>query len=97
MEKKKKACWNCGNYCAYYERNFYRFNKTNAGRCSVKKEVVKNTYVCERWRNTFRILSRRKEFTLNVLNDILTDIAAIRQILEEENEESMTHPGHKDV
>ncbi|MBP3422261.1 MAG: hypothetical protein J6K86_00695 [Clostridia bacterium] len=97
MDRKNKACWNCANFGAYYKRGFCQFNKTNKGTCSVKKEIIDRNGFCERWRNTFNLRSSRKERTLKALSEILEHIAAIRQILEEENEESKIHPDHIDL
>lgn len=97
MERKNKACWNCVYFGRHYKRGCYRFHKTDIGSCTIKRELVQKNGLCEHWRNTFNVLSRRKERTLQALNDILTDLAAIRQILEEENEESKTHPEHVDL
>ena len=97
MDRKNKACWNCANYGAYYKRGFNQFNKTRVGTCSVKKEIVQCDGICDCWRNTFSLRSIRKERTLKALDEILGDISAIKQILEEENEESKTHPNHVDL
>ena len=97
MDSKNKACWNCANFGAYYKRGFCQFYKTNEGTCSVKNEIVNRNGICERWRNTFSLRTGRKERTLKALDKILDDIAMIRQILEEENEESKTHPDHVDL
>ena len=97
MERKNKACWNCANFGAFYKRGFCHFDKTRFGTCSVKKEIIEKGGCCERWRNTFNLRSQRKKMTLKALDQILSDIAAIKQILEEENEESKTHPHHVDI
>ena len=87
MDRKNKACWNCASFNAFYSRGFCNFIKTKKGSCSVKKEIVDKGGLCDRWRNTFHLRSHRKRLTLKALDQILSDISAIRQILEEENEE----------
>lgn len=88
MESKNKACWNCANFTAYYEKGMCRFYKTDRGMCSVKKETLEKHGVCENWRNTYRVRNLRKKCAVRALEEILSDIAAIRQIFEEENEEN---------
>ena len=90
MSKTNKACWNCGNFGALYKKGYYHFYKTDLGTCSILKEVIDKHGYCERWRNTFHLRSIRKAQTLKALDEILSDITAIKQILEEEKEESRT-------
>lgn len=94
MERKNKACWNCKNFGRYYKKGVYRFYKTDEGTCSIKREVVQKNGLCERWRNTCALRSRRKKDTLRILNEIFSDLSAIKQILEEEQEDEKTHPHH---
>ena len=97
MERKNKACWNCGNFDRFYRKGTYSFSKTNLGRCTVCKKIVESCELCERWRNTFTLMGKRKQLALNILNETLTSIVAIRQILEEENEERKINPGHREI
>ena len=93
----KKACWNCGNYAAFYRRGGYAFYKTDKGNCTVKNEVIEKNFCCEKWRNTCTLRSQRKELTLRKLNDVLAEIVAIRQILEEDDERREKNPNHCEV
>lgn len=92
MTDQNKVCWNCGNFKAYYEKGFSRFYKTNEGLCSVKNQVVEKHSNCECWRNTYKTRNLRKKCAVRVLNEIFLNIAAIRQILEEEGEENKFDP-----
>ena len=97
MERKNKACWNCKYFGALYKKGPIHFSKTKIGTCTIKKDIVDKSGLCERWGNTFALRSDRRKITLRALNDIITEIAAIRQILEEDEEASRTHPGHMDL
>lgn len=97
MPKQLKACKNCGNFRPYYEKTKKSFIQTNKGRCSVLKEIINEQGFYEEWRNTFTFLSDRKEQVFCALEQVLVDLSAIRQILEEENENIQTHPKHSTV
>ena len=92
MERKNKACWNCGSFCAYYTKGGYKFYKSNKGYCTRKKQIFTNTECCEYWRNNFQLRGRRKQLSLSTLDQLMTDLTAVKQILEEENEECKTDP-----
>ncbi len=92
MAEKNKVCWNCGNFKAYYEKGFSRFYKTHEGLCSVKNQIIDKHGNCECWRNAHKLWNLRKKCAVRVLNEILLELAAIRQILEEEKEENKSDP-----
>ena len=92
MEKKNKVCWNCGKFKAYYEKGFSRFYKTDVGVCVLKKEIVEKHGECEGWCNRYKMRRLRKKCVIRTLNEIVVDIAAIRQIFEEEDEENRLDP-----
>ena len=87
MERKNKACWNCGNYKAYYTKGLCHFDRLDCGLCRKKKETVEKHGVCEFWRSNYAIRSWREEMAKKKLDEILDEIIVIRQILFEENEE----------
>ena len=53
MERKNKACWNCGNYKAYYTKGFCQFDKLDYGVCRKQQETVDKHNQCEFWRNDY--------------------------------------------
>lgn len=87
MERKNKACWNCGNYKAYYTKGVCHFDKLDYGLCHKKKVTVDKHCQCEFWRNNYGIRTWREELAKKKLNGIFDAIIEIKQILVEENEE----------
>ena len=88
MERKNKACWNCGEYRAYYTKGLCHFNKLNCGLCRKKKETVDKHGQCEFWRNNYSIRTLREDVAKKKLDGILDEIIEIRQILFEEKEDN---------
>ena len=97
MAKAKKSCENCGNFGQYYHRGICCFYKMEKGSCSILHQDVATNGFCERWRNTFTIKSLREKDVLRALRTSMENIAIIKQILEEEEEECATHPHHTQV
>ena len=92
MERKNKACWNCGEYRAYYTKGLCHFNKLDCGLCRKKKETVDKHGECEFWRSNYSIRTLREEVARKKLDGILDEITEIRQILFEEKEDSQINP-----
>ncbi len=88
MERKNKACWNCGNYKAYYTKGLCHFDKLNYGLCRKRKETVDKHCKCEFWRSSYAVRALRKKVAMNKLNDMLDVMKEIKQILFEENEDN---------
>ncbi|MBQ7948942.1 MAG: hypothetical protein IJ284_04180 [Clostridia bacterium] len=88
MERKNKACWNCGNYKAYYTKGLCHFDKLDCGLCRKKKEAVEKHGQCEFWRNNYTIRTFREKVAKIKLNEILDALIEIRQILFEGKEEN---------
>lgn len=87
MQEKNKRCLNCGNYQAYYEKCFCEFSRTDKGMCREKREILDKNGICEHWKSKKILRARRKAVALRALNDIISDIKALRQIFQEEKEE----------
>ena len=82
-EQKGKKCCYCGNFEGYYTKGLRRYDKTKQGFCSEHHKIVENQDCCECWRRHLvrnRVASR-------ALYEILMDISAIRQIIQENEEE----------
>ena len=88
MERKNKACWNCGNYRAYYTKGLCHFDRLNCGLCRKTRETVEKHNQCEFWTNDYPMRVWRKDTAKKKLNAILDGIIEIRQILFEENEDN---------
>lgn len=92
MERKNKACWNCGNYKAYYTKGLCHFDKLDNGFCCKQKKVVDKHEQCELWRSNYKIRGLREDIAKRKLNDIVDAIVEIRQILFEEQAENKSNP-----
>ena len=92
MERKNKACWNCGSYQAYYTKGLCHFDKLNNGLCGKHKKTVNKHEQCEFLRSNYNWRGLREKVAKRKLNDILDGIVEIRQILFEEKEENEINP-----
>lgn len=92
MERKNKACWNCGNYKAYYTKGLCQFDRLDCGLCRKRQETVDKHQQCKFWRNNYPIRTWRDDFAKRKLSDLLDAIIQIRQILWEEKEENQINP-----
>ena len=83
MENGSKKCFGCVYFNRYYTRGLRKFHDTKFGWCGEKKGTVVNTDSCKEF-----ILKRRrqryKESVRITLNNLLTEITAIRKIIEED-------------
>ncbi|MDE6618750.1 MAG: hypothetical protein K2K13_06985 [Clostridiales bacterium] len=80
MEK----CSQCKHFERYYTKGVKRFSKTEFGLCTQKHESVNIHDCCERYKAGVRyrgIISKRVKVCLN---ELLTEISAIRMVIEEE-------------
>lgn len=92
MERKDKACWNCGYYKAYYTKGWCHFNKLDYGLCHNSQETVDKHNQCKFWKNNHSIRALREDVVKNKLNEISDAIVEIRQIVFEEREENQINP-----
>ena len=87
MQEKQKECFACGNYQAYYRKGFCYFDKENFGFCTRHKKIVNKHESCECWRNNCHVRGLRKAICYKKLDEILSNLSEIKQILAEEQEE----------
>lgn len=81
MEQRK--CWNCCYFSRYYTKETTRFMQTELGHCCRRGEMTASNGGCEKF--VRRKPRKRSETMLRVcLGDILLQLRAIRQIMEEE-------------
>lgn len=86
MEGKRGQCYLCRNFQRYYTRGNIKFNRTKFGRCCNKDETVQSSSTCENWR--IKTIHRHvSEYAKLKMNDILHELSAVRQIIEERQEE----------
>ncbi len=93
MEYKRKECWCCRNYSAYYTKGLCRFERQNCGLCIYSNELITDKHhTCEKW--CFNGIRRRirKEVSLKALNKALDNLVEIRQMLVEEMNENKNNP-----
>ena len=86
-KQKRKKCLYCGNYESYYIKGLRRFESIKKGCCQMLDKIVDNNYGCENWKSSSRRHYLRKRVATRALYEILIDISAIRQILQESQEE----------
>ncbi|MDE6059707.1 MAG: hypothetical protein K2G44_06700 [Clostridia bacterium] len=85
--EKKKECYACGNYKPYYTKGFCYFDKEKFGFCTKCKKIVNKHENCEYWRNIYHLKGLRKAICYKKLDEILSNLSEIKQILAEEAEE----------
>lgn len=85
--EKKKVCYACGNYKPYYTKGFCYFDKEKFGRCTKHDKIVKNHESCECWKNNYHLKDLRKAVCYKKLDQLLSNLSEIKQILAEEAEE----------
>ena len=83
MEECKGKCYRCRFFDRYYTKENIQFKRTACGWCSVKKDNISATGVCERFvpQRNWRV--PRKPIVMH-LNDLLTEISAMRQLIEDD-------------
>ena len=86
-KQKSKKCLYCGNYESYYIKGLRRFESIKKGRCKMLDKIVDNNYGCENWKSSSRKYYLRKRVATRALYEIIIDISAIRQILQESQDE----------
>ena len=89
MEKevKSKKCLYCGSFEGYYTKSLRRFERTTQGICRRKDETVNKEDSCDFWKAGCRRLYIRKRAVSRALYEILTELSAIRQIIQESQDE----------
>ena len=82
-KQKCKMCRYCGNYEGYYIKSLHHFESIKQGYCSQHRNIVAYNYCCDCWKKNTRKIYMRKRVAARALYEILMDISAIRQILQE--------------
>lgn len=86
-EQKCKVCYKCGYFTRYYTRGLYRFSITKQGFCKKQDRITKSQNRCDNWQSNYKRISASKRTCMKVLAELLMGITAIRQLLQEENED----------
>ncbi|PWM50620.1 MAG: hypothetical protein DBX39_03085 [Bacillota bacterium] len=82
-ERKRKKCLYCGNFEGYYTKGLHCFDRTKQGYCREHDKIVNNQDFCEFWKTSRRRYLVRRRAVSRALYEILTEISAIRQIMQE--------------
>lgn len=88
MENKKPECFECRDLIRYYTKGIKRFNKSRYGWCCKRQEHVDIHDNCENF-NRCRKKGIILYSTKICINDLLTQITEIRNILEETANENV--------
>lgn len=86
MENKNTRCSRCEYFDRYYLKGVTRFSETDCGRCFKKRAFTNAKDGCENYKQK----TPRKRHVLlieHALNDLLTELSALRLSLESENSE----------
>lgn len=86
MEKGKGQCYDCKYLDRYFTKGIKQFNKTGYGWCCSKCCTVTVHDSC----NNYKYRDRQKRSKLLIryyLNDLLTEISAIRTVIEAQNDD----------
>ena len=86
-EKTNKKCFRCGNFRCYYTKGQYRFSKTQKGPCLEIEVNVDNDRPFPNWNSNYKKFYSSKKQAVKVLRELLLEIAAIRQVLQSEEEQ----------
>lgn len=93
MEYKRKECWCCRYYRAYYTKNLCSFEKQDCGFCSVLNEIINDKHqTCNKW--YFNGMRRKiiKDISLKALNKTLDKLVEIKQMIVDEIDENKKNP-----
>ncbi|MDE7264801.1 MAG: hypothetical protein K2N52_00810 [Clostridia bacterium] len=93
MEDKRKKCWSCTHYRAYYTKKLCHFEKENCGYCLTHKQIITDKHhTCDEWCLNAIRRRIRKDVSLKALNETLGNLVEIRQILVEEINDNEIYP-----
>ena len=81
-----KRCFNCGNFQCYYVKKIYRYDKTQQGYCSIRKQITDKNDSCEKWNKNYLKFYSSKAKAVKVLAEILAELSAVREVLYSEEE-----------
>ena len=79
-----KKCWNCWKYKAFYTKGYFKFNRENQGNCTKHEKIVGKHENCEYWGSNAISRKIRKSICLKALDEALSGLLEIKQILIEE-------------
>lgn len=84
----KGKCYKCGSFLRYYTRGRIQFNETKYGWCGTRLCSVMSTDSCCQFKHKMRTKNSRDSLRI-YLSHLLTEISAIKLLLEEERDENL--------
>ena len=86
---KKPLCRNCAFYIAYYMQMSSSYSKLNHGFCSKHQKSIKQFEICEDFKDNEIKEQRAESRRLAHLEQALTSITEIAQILKEKDQDKI--------
>ncbi|MCH5164670.1 MAG: hypothetical protein J1F36_06615 [Clostridiales bacterium] len=87
QEQKTGKCFHCGGFKRFYTKESTYFDPCKIGYCLKQDKLVNAQDSCVKWHKICK-KSRQKQIATRILKELLLKISAIKQILEEaQNEE----------
>lgn len=83
MENKSNLCYRCKNFERFYIKGNVRFNKTELGRCCVKREIVNYFGGCENYKHRLKNISRFA--ARERIDKLLCEITELRCLIEDDS------------
>ena len=92
-QDRRKTCRFCGQCEGFYTKKYTHFVRAKESYCRYHKKIVSNGETCEHYQRSFRQWSLRQASISRKLFEILSELAAIRQVIEENKEENAVWSG----
>ena len=89
MKEENKHCYGCKYYSPYYTKGYTQFDRCDIGLCTKKKATVEKHECCEKYVCMYYGRINRKQAALSALAEHVNVLHEIKQILEEDDEETI--------
>jgi len=89
MENEDKHCYGCKYYKPYFTKGYTQFDKCDIGLCAKKKTTVERHEFCENYTCIYYGRINHRQAALSALVEHINVLAEIKQILEEDDEETI--------
>ena len=86
MDEVKKKCVNCVNYKGYYTKGLCELQDEGIGYCKAKEEIVAKFESCALWESNEMYKRERFQASAHLLNEILTQITQLKEVLTDEKD-----------
>lgn len=89
MEEQKDRCYCCRFFERYYTKGETNFQATKVGWCWKKQMCIEAKETCEKYETKPKRSNKINGMMKRRINDFMTELTAIRQILEENKSENV--------